>query len=162
MARKAIYWRNPELHRAERRRRVRYLVALGIRYADQISPAAREVRRLTNIKWCQTHRAANRKAQLKYRRKLQRLFGRCTAKAIWLHTQLRAQENAKKRKAAIALLPRKLVESRQRMHLVSRRQMYARRYAPKGWGLVFLGRNAKLPRPLRLSRSSRSGTCDLL
>lgn len=125
MPRKAIYWRNPDSHRAECRRRVNYLIALGIRYADQLSPAAQEVRRLANSKWCREHRAANRKAQLKYRRKLQRLFGRCTDKAIWLHTQLRAQEHAKKRKAAIALLPRKLVEDRQRMHLVSRRQLYA-------------------------------------
>ena len=162
MAYKAIYWRNPEVHRAERRRRVNYLLALGIRYADQLSPAAQEVRRATNSKWCREHRAANRKAQLKYRRKLQRLFGRCTPKAIWLYTQLREQEDAKKRKAAIALLPRKLVETRQRMHLVSRRQLYNRLYTPKGWGLVFLRRNAKLSRPLRLSRSSRSGTCDLL
>ena len=161
MPRKAIYWRNPEIHRAESQKRKNYRRALGLSAFEHLSPVAQAKRRAAASQWTRTHRAANRKAQLKYRRKLQRLFGACTERSMWLHSQLRAEEDVKKRKAAIALLPRKLVEDRQRMHLVSCRQMVRRRYL-KTWGVVLLRRNSKLQRPLQFIRGSRRGIICLL
>lgn len=101
MPNKLRYWRNPQKWRAESRNRRAKLTALGIPFIKQLSLEAQENKRLGKIKWCKENRAANKKSQLKYRRKLQRLFGSCSARAMWLHHQLKEAQNAAARKAAL-------------------------------------------------------------
>ena len=154
---KSRYWHNPEKHRAERRLRTARLATLGLPYSDQLSPAARAKRYDTQKKWHDTHKASNVRADKKYRKKLIRLFGTCGPRAKWRYHQLKEEQDAERRKAAIALLPRFVVESKRRFHLVSCRQMY-RRCHFESWRMVLLGRNSKLQRPVQFARRSRSCT----
>ena len=152
MPRKAIYWRNPEKHRAEFRKRYAYVVALGAGKYWRSSEALAK-RREENKEYRRKHQAANCRATRRYRRKLQRLFGNCARRAVWQHTQLKQEQNAAKRKQAIALLPRELVEGRTRMHLVSSRYS-AYRALFESRQVVLLRRSWPHERPLRLSKGS--------
>ena len=154
MPTKSRYWKNPAHHRAQQRNRARYLIALGVPYTYQRSLNAIQRRRKLNAKYCRSHRAENNKAKRKYRDKLRRLFGNCGLQSVWLHTQLKATQNAENRKRAASSLSRKLVESRICFHLVSRWQ-YHHRHKIKGWGVVLLGRNSRLQRPIRFKITSR-------
>lgn len=161
MPRKDIYWKNPAKHRAESRNRINSLVALGMRHLDQLSPAAVAKRRANNNVYCKTHRAANTLASRRYRRKLIRIFGNCSARSSWRHSQLKDEQHARKRKQAITPLLRKLVESRGRVHLVSDRYCTIRART-KGWGVVLLGRTRRYGRPFQLTRGCRTRACTVL
>ena len=158
---KAIYWQNPQKHRAACRKRKAYLAIIGVPHKYQILSAALARKRVINAYYCRTHRAVNIKAQRKYRRKLQRLFGSCNRQAAWRHHNLKEQQNARKRKAAIASLSRRLVESRERMHLVSRKYS-AERSVLASRQVVLHGRNSRLQRPIRFALGSRIRTGILL
>ena len=123
MARKEIYWKDPEKHRAEYRNRMARLRALGLGSLDHLSPPAKAKAAARKIKWCQTHRANNTIANRKYRRKLQRLFGNSANRSRWRHLMMQEEERARKRKkAAASVLPRLVVESRRRTLVAASRK----------------------------------------
>lgn len=120
MPRYERYWRNPKHHRAQSNQHHRYLVALGIRRIDQLSPAAQKNEREYQNNYHKTHRALAVKVERKFRQKLVRLYGSTGHTARWLHHMKKEEENARERKAKVrtATLSRKLVESIRPTNLV--------------------------------------------
>ena len=98
---KAIYWRDPEKHRAEAKNRRRRLAKLGLSYRQQHTEIGQENYLLRQNKYRKEHQHANKLASRKYRAKIKRMFGTTSPGGIWQHKMWNQTNKINARKSAL-------------------------------------------------------------
>ena len=104
---KARYWKNPAHHLKEVHDRRARLIALGLSIFLSLSPAAQVRSLIRRNNWRKAHLKNNRASCVKYRKKLIRLFGTCSPRAVWQHTMLKTTLDNKLRKLRAKTYERK-------------------------------------------------------